>query len=283
MGGNQRMKISEVIELIKSHHYDEVWGGKIDPATTRDKVLYGDIDQECTGIVTCIYPAIDVIQKAIALHANLIIPHESLFWNHGDHTDWLQDDRTFQAKKRLLEENHIAVWRNHDYIHAGVDWEGKRVDGIFYGLLSELNLAQYMSGSSVPLILEIPETPVHQLTEYLKEKTGIASFKCIGTLEGSCKRLMIPGHILGKDNDLITMIENENIDTLLTMESVDFTTTIYMNDSALLGRNRRMISIGHFNMEEPGMKWYTENFLPTILPEDLPASFVKIRDLYQFV
>lgn len=95
------MKISEIIDIVKKNCKGY---GTIDESKTRDKVLYGDVDKECTGIVTTIYASYDVIKKANEQGANFIIAHEALFWNHGDHTDWLKDNETFKLKKQLLEE-----------------------------------------------------------------------------------------------------------------------------------------------------------------------------------
>ena len=81
------MLISEAIDKVKKYYRGTVGGKPIDPNTTRDKVLWGNTDQELKAVVTCIYPSIDVIKKAIELNANLIISHEACFWNHGDHTD----------------------------------------------------------------------------------------------------------------------------------------------------------------------------------------------------
>ena len=83
------MKISEIIEIVKKNCRGY---GEIDDNRTRDKVLYGETDKECTGIVTTIYASVDVIRKAHELGANFIIAHEACFWNHGDKTDWLQDN-----------------------------------------------------------------------------------------------------------------------------------------------------------------------------------------------
>ena len=60
------MKISEVIAKMKAYHKGTVNGVPIDESKTRDKVLYGNVDQECTGIVTTIYASVDVIREAIA-------------------------------------------------------------------------------------------------------------------------------------------------------------------------------------------------------------------------
>ena len=45
------MKISEVIQKMKQYHRGIANGKPIDDAVTRDQILYGNPDQECTGIV----------------------------------------------------------------------------------------------------------------------------------------------------------------------------------------------------------------------------------------
>ena len=95
------MKICDAIQIMKNYckgiGFD---GNPIDESKTRDKILYGNPNQEITGIITTCYASVDVVKKAIESGANFIIVHEALFWNHGDHTDWLQDNNTFKEKNR---------------------------------------------------------------------------------------------------------------------------------------------------------------------------------------
>lgn len=41
----------------------------------------------------------------------MIICHEALFWNHGDHTDWLeeQNNLVYREKEELLKQHGIVV------------------------------------------------------------------------------------------------------------------------------------------------------------------------------
>lgn len=278
------MRISEVIQTIKDNHYKQ-WGNyDIKEETTRDKVLYGNVDQECTGVVTTIYASVDVIKKAHELGANLIVAHEACFWNHGDHTDWLQDNKTFQLKKQLLDETGIVVWRDHDHIHAGVKWEGRRVDGIFYGLATELGWLDYVEeNDGRPRTFNIPKTPTREVAQYLMEKMNLKGMKTMGNLDGYTEKIYMPSHIIGGvDNEELSHIEEAGVDTLLCMEITDFTVAIYMRDGAQLGLQKSVLAAGHFNVEEPGMKWFGEVFLPTILP-DLPINFVQAGDSYTMI
>lgn len=272
------MLISEVIEAVKRLCKGY---GTIDDITTRDHVLYGDVTRECTGVVTTIYPSVEVIRKAHQLGANLIISHEACFWNHGDLTAWLADNKTFQLKKQLLDETGITVWRCHDYIHSDVQVDGEWVDGIFYGLETELGWQQYVVGSRErPMMYQIPRVPTRQLAQELMEKMNLQGLKCMGNLDGYSERVMIPMHIIGEaDNRMLKLISDHHIDTILTMEITDFTVGIYMRDGAQLGLPQAVLAAGHFNVEEPGMKWFA-GYLTEKLALDVSINFVQAGDSY---
>ena len=103
----------------------------------------------CTGIVTCIWPTVDVIRRARELRANLIISHEARVRNDGDRRDVLAHNTAFQAKLRLLDEWGGTVWRCHDYIHAGIPLaDGTCADGIFYGFAEKLGWTGFRVGDT---------------------------------------------------------------------------------------------------------------------------------------
>ena len=120
------MKIQSVIDTIIA-----AVPGAPQPDSV-DVFKCGDPSHEATGIVTTFLATDAVIEKAIALGANLIIAHEPVFYNHIDNVAWLQDDPIYLAKRRLLDEHGIAVWRFHDY------WHLHQPDGIITGLLRDL-------------------------------------------------------------------------------------------------------------------------------------------------
>ena len=67
------MKIIEAIDKIKAYHKGISRGEPTDPVKTRDQILYGDPEQELKGIVTTCFASYEVIEKAIAAGANLVI------------------------------------------------------------------------------------------------------------------------------------------------------------------------------------------------------------------
>ncbi len=276
------MLISEVIEKLKQYHQGY---GKIDPATTRDQILYGNPDQECTGIVTCIWPSIQVIEKAIELNANLIVSHEALFWNHGDHQEWLKktQNQTYLEKKALLDGANICVWRDHDYIHSGIPMtDGTYADGIFYGLARELGWEDYLTDHEHCLTFHLPKTTVGEVANTFMEKLGVDGMKLVGKEDQPAEDVEIIFHVLGDVQDMITKADKQDTSLLVAMELIDFTLTEYVRDSFMLGKYRAILCMGHFNTEEPGMKYCLEYF-PKAIGEDIPCTFVSAGDMYTYL
>lgn len=277
------MQIAEVIKKMKAYHK---FDPEIDPKTTRDQVLYGDPNQECTGITTTQWPSIDVIKQTAALGANLIITHEALFWNHGDHTDWLEETQnsTYLAKKALLDDNHITVWRDHDHVHAGIPMpNGEYVDGIFYGLLEALDWTQYrIPNNNTLMSVQLPNTTVTAVAQHLVSKLGLRGARIIGNPNNEASSVTATFHILGDAKAEITEADQANISVYIAPELIDFTLSEYIRDSSQLGQNKSIVTVGHFNLEEPGMA-YMVNYIPKALGIDLPVHFIKSGDMYHYV
>lgn len=280
------MKISELIEVIKNYHKGDVEGVTIDDETTRDQILYGDPNVDCTGIITTCWATIEVIKEAIKKNANFIICHEALFWNHGDKQDWLikNKNQVYFEKRKLLGEYGIVVWRDHDYIHSGIPMEdGSYRDGIFYGVAKLLNWHNCFSERDTfeSINFEISEISAKELASKIIEIFHLNGVKFIGNPNARINKVKLPMHIIGGANDLINEAEKEDINCFLTMELSDFTFTEYVRDAAMLELDRCIIAMGHFNIEEPGM-WYMAQWLQDIIPEEIDIEFVQSGDNYQY-
>ncbi|AVM68904.1 hypothetical protein C3V36_06435 [Lachnospiraceae bacterium oral taxon 500] len=302
------MKISEVIQKVKKYHYG-YWNGPegpepINEEITRDKILFGNPEVECTGIVTTCWAHVNVIKEAIRQGANLIICHEALFWNHGDHTDWLeeQNNLVYRHKAALLKQHGIVVWRNHDYVHSGIPISGGRyADGIFYGLASVLGWLPYIDEAVSeeitlsagennfpdpkkvkPLSYTIPAISVEELAKFLTKRLKLNGVKIMGNPAKKVSRLSIPPHVLGDAKFAIGLAAAGKADCFLTMEIVDFTLAEYVRDASLTDDSTAIIGMGHFNVEEPGMEYMT-TYLPQAIEADIPCTFIPAGDHYHYL
>ena len=281
------MLIQTVIDSMKAYcKGTDRKGNPIDAKTTRDQILWGDPNQECTGIVSTCFASAAVIEEAIKLNCNLIISHEALFWNHGDHTDWLQENEIFQKKIALLDSHHIVVWRNHDYIHSGIPINGGYVDGIFYGVLDKLGWQGSLYGDMVtPITVEFDHAKDGlEVINECKKAFNLNGVRYIGDLHTPVKKVMFPSHLFGAvDNQVLKRMEGEHFDCMITMEVSDFTVSEYVRDSALLGHPRLGIEVGHFNTEEPGMEYMVKYVNQAIHDDTIPVHFVKSADGFNYI
>lgn len=282
------MLVKDVIQSVKDYCKGSWNGIVIEESKTRDKILFGDPNKECTGIVTTIYASVDVIEKAHELGANLIIAHEALLWNHGDHSDWLEEsqNKTYLAKKKLMEDYGIVVWRFHDYIHSGIKHEDGYIDGIFYGLAQEMGWQTAVCKEQLDsaVYYECEPTIAKSVGEQLIKTFNLKGLKCVGNLNAKVNKILVCGHVMegGNSNDLIKRIDTEDINLIIPLELIDYTLTEYVKDSAQLGMDRCILVPGHFNIEEPGMK-YMEKWLDKALPEKIPFKYVQAGDMYEFM
>ena len=66
------------------------------------------------------------------------------------------------------------------------------------------------------------------------------------------------------------------------MELIDFTLMEYVRDTSMLGIDRSIIGMGHFNLEEPGMEYMLE-WLPEAIGENIPMQYVQSGDNYSYL
>lgn len=285
------MKINTIIENMKKYHKGY---GTIDEEKTRDKVLYGNVDQECTGIVTSCWASVDVIKYVIEKGANLIISHEALFWNHGDHQEWLEESKNsvYLEKRKLLDDHQIVVWRDHDYIHSGIPYKGDYIDGIFLGLAKKMGWEDKLIVNPInefdpSLLCSTAYSFDHSikakdLAKELIDTCHLNGIKLIGNSNADIKKAAVLFHVFGDANEAIKNTDKSDVDCLLSMELIDFTYAEYLRDSGMLGRNRVALGMGHFNLEEPGMEYMLE-YLDEAIGEHIPAWFKQSGDNYEYM
>lgn len=245
-----KLTVQQVIDLILK----EIPGGPIDK--TVDTLKAGDPTQEVTGIVTTMFATVGVIRKAIVQKANLIIVHEPTFYNHLDETAWLDGDSVYAFKKKLLDENKIAVWRFHDY------WHRHNPDGIRMGVLTALGWKAYYNPDE-PLIVTVPPMMLQKLITHVKTKLGIRNVRMIGDLSQVCKRiLLMPGATGGRSH--IESLEKGKPDVLICGEIAEWETSEYIRDARAMGLKPALIVLGHAQSEEPGMQWLVQWLQPKL-------------------
>lgn len=286
------MRNGEVIERILKYH----------PSVERyqgcDGYKAGDPQEECRGIVTALVPTIEVIKKTADMGASLLIVHEPTSHMTPDYPEWRADfaNTVYEEKRKLLEENHITVWRDHDHMHL------HRPDGIFAGVIKYLEWESCRKDSACELpfyyLFEFPELTVKEMQQMLIRKLGLNGLRYVGNPDSRVRRAAIVAHLFpgaagpeGEDErgfyhdystELIREMEREDgPDVIIPGEMIEWNVVSYIRDAVQLGRNKACFPVGHFNLEELGMR-YAADWIGEITEGKVPVRYVPSGDMYHF-
>jgi putative NIF3 family GTP cyclohydrolase 1 type 2 len=241
--------------------------------TTVDTISLGDPSQLVTGIVSTFMGTDEVIEQAIQHKANLIISHETIFYNHEDKVDWLQNDPVYEAKCRKILEHNLVVWRFHDMMHD------MQPDMTVTGLIEALG----WDGTAVPgapSVCDIPVMTLGQLTAHVKERLGIDSLRAVGNLDQQARRVALLPGFAGKERHM-DMLRMPMVDAVICGELHEWETSEYVRDAVHLGRSKGLIVMGHAQSEEPGMRSLV-TWLQSLIP-DVPVDFIPSGILFHWL
>ena len=258
---------------------------------TCDRLISGSWDMEVNRIATTFMATVDVIRRAAEAGVNFIITHEPTWFTGMDGTDWLQEDEVYQAKKALIEQHNIAIWRFHDHMHMASE------DGIFRGFEQELGWEQYRMAPPTTDTLgfgitgkpdgcyELPETTLRGLVELFKTKMNMNVVQIIGNPEMKVSRVgVLPGGGslgLGTEHMPMRYMRLRNADVLICGDITEWTLPAYVRDAMQLGFNRAILVLGHERSEEPGMK-HLGRWLSDIV-NDIPVVFLDAEEPFAYL
>ena len=101
------MKAIELIEELKS-------GGFTPHDRTCDTVKAGNPEKELKKVAVSMFATIDTFKKVKEWGADMLIVHEPTYY---DHYEEMISNPVTEAKKKLIEESGIVVFRYHDFMH----------------------------------------------------------------------------------------------------------------------------------------------------------------------
>ncbi|MEO1011829.1 MAG: Nif3-like dinuclear metal center hexameric protein [Bacteroidota bacterium] len=244
-------------------------GAKTVPNTV-DVIKEGDPRTKITGIATCMFATMDVLQKAIQMDCNLVIAHEPLYYNHWDSNEEFQKDSVYLEKRRFIEANGLVVWRFHDYIHR------IRPDGILTGMIKKLDWEENLETEN-SYTFTFPEITLQVLLDDLKDTFPKSAFQVVGDPQMKLNKVaLLPGSWGSLAQ--IAQLRKKDIQVVIAGEVPEWETYEYVRDAISQGRKKAIVFIGHINSEEYGMK-FCADWLKEFIP-DIPIHFVECGSSY---
>jgi putative NIF3 family GTP cyclohydrolase 1 type 2 len=245
----------EVVQRIQEH-VGVPWQKE-----TVDTFKAGDPDTKVTGIAVTMMATFDVLQRAAASGANLIITHEPTFYNHLDQFTEIpqkENDPVLAKKLAFIKEHHLVVWRFHDH------WHRRTPDGIEAGMTHALGWEPYQDKQN-QYFFTIPETTLDKLAAVLKARLELHSMRVVGDPQIKITRVALSPGAAGMQRE-IGALENPNIQLLITGESREWETVEYAADAVSEKKNKALIVLGHIPSEQAGMEECTR-WLKTFVSE----------------
>jgi len=257
----------QIIERIQDHtggHDGEPWKG-----LTVDTFKVGDPDTPITGIATTFTATMDVLERAAARKANLIIAHEPTFYNHLDETAWLGDDPVLERKLAYVKEHHLVIWRFHDHWHRAPG----QPDGILKGMVAALGWPAFQSADE-PHRFRLPETTLAALAAQIKQRLGIRTLRVVGDPRLRVSQVAFLPGASGREWQ-IKALQSPEVQVLVAGESAEWEAVLHVVDAVGQGKPKGLILMGHDVSEELGMKecaGWLRAFVPEVPIEFIPAG-----------
>jgi putative NIF3 family GTP cyclohydrolase 1 type 2 len=257
----RQLTAREVVQRIQEH-VGVPWQKE-----TVDTFKAGDPDTKVTGIAVTMMATFDVLQRAAASGANLIISHEPTFYNHlDDFTEVPQkeNDPVLAEKLAFIKEHHLTIWRFHDH------WHKRTPDGIEAGMVNALGWEAFQDKQN-QYLFTIPESTLDKLAANLKVQLELHTLRVVGNPKMKVTRVALSPGAAGMQRE-IGALQKPDIELLITGESREWETVEYAADAVSENKNKALIILGHMPSEQAGMEECTR-WLKTFVSE-VPVNFV---------
>jgi len=256
------MKVREVIDAIKQN-----LGVPFPERSTRDTLKTGDPEMEVKGIATTMMATFDMLKRANAAGLNMIITHEDTWWNDRDDTKDLLDNPLYKKKLDFINQNKLAIWRNHDSTHA------MKVDITVTGTLRSIGVKGGENSSMRAGILPIPETTLGEFASQAKRLSGFREIRCVGDPKAKVSKVLFgPGYATPRfslDTDVVVGGESQEADG-------GFDNVEYVADATSLGMSKGLVMLGHVVSEQNGHEDYAK-WLQTFI-KGIPIQLVAAEE-----
>jgi putative NIF3 family GTP cyclohydrolase 1 type 2 len=253
------------VAALIQQHTGVPWDGP-----TVDTFKAGDPDMPVTGIATTMMATFDVLRRAAAANANLIITHEPTFYSHEDKTEPLEaaNDPVWREKEAFIKEHHLIVWRFHDH------WHAMRPDGILAGMTQALGWQRYQRGD-VPNLFVLPQQSLRSLAKSIQDRVGITVLRVVGDPKLMVSKVALMPGAAGEQRHL-QYLRRDDVETLVIGEVPEWETIEYVTDAAAQGGRKALILMGHIPSEQAGMEECAE-WLKSFITQ-LPVVFIKTAE-----
>jgi hypothetical protein len=237
-------------------------------STTVDGIKAGDPSAIVTGIATTAMATLEVLRRAAARHQNFIVTQEPVFYSASDAPGDRAADPVYLAKKKLIDDQKLVVFRFSDHWSARQPNESARSLAAMFG----------WKPSSGPddQIYQVPETTLGALTAKVRGALGIrGGLRLVGRPNMRVRSVFVSP----EGTTLAAAVKNlPKADVIIAGEPREWEAIPYTLDTNETPAPKGMIYIGRVISEGPGMQacaTWIRGFVPGV-----PVDAIAMPDPY---
>src|SRR3989442_7479553 len=236
---------------------------------TVDTFKDGDPATPVTGVAVTMMATFDVLQRAAARGANLVITHEPTFYDHFDKLDVLESehDSVTATKRAFIREHRMVVVRMHDH------WHRRGPEPMATDLARVLGWERYRAESE--WLYRVPETTLAELALTIRRRLPAPTLRVVGD---SALRVTAIGLSPGAAGFARhrQLLQQDNVEVLVIGEAHEWETVEYVADAVTAGRKKAFIILAHVPSEQDGMEELSRWL--GMFGKDVPVTVVSIAD-----
>ena len=244
------------------------WAAERIPDTV-DTCKAGDPEREIHKVGVCFIATPEVIRRAAAWGADLLITHEPTYYDHHDTVKGREEDAVICVKKKLIEQSDMVLWRFHDHLHA------RMPDGIVQGELGKLQWKGSYDGR-FDFVLEEKQTP-RQIKAQLEQAWAIGHIRMVGAVDAPVSNISLLIGAPGKERIMQALFGQTEL--LIGGEVCEWMCGEYVRDAAQLGFTKAILICGHAGSERAGME-HVCRLIQKAHP-DLGCQYFECGEVYQ--
>ena len=241
------------------------------PDVTCDTVKSGDSEKKIKKVAVTMFPTIKTIRMATEWGADMMIVHEPTYY---DHMEMGKETEVSRAKRKIIEESGMVIFRFHDRMHAA------EPDGIaegelhFLGISGKIEKTPYFASYIMTLDEELTAL---ELALLIENKLGLKRVRIAGERNKPIKKVAL---CFGSPGGVFELISDTEIDSMLIGEVCEWKVCEYARDACELGINKSVIAMGHVGSERDGMRLLCEKLEKKHF--EIEFKYFKNEEVYSY-
>jgi putative NIF3 family GTP cyclohydrolase 1 type 2 len=237
--------------------------------TTVDGIKAGDPATVVKGIATTAMATLEVLRRASAAGRNFIITQEPVFYSASDAPGDRAADPVYLAKKKLIDDQKLVVFRFSDH------WSARQPSESAKAFAAAFNW-KAAAGPDGDQIYQVPETTLRALAAKVRSTLSLrGGLRLVGRPEMRVRSVFLSP----EGTTLAAAVKNlPKADVIIAGEPREWEAIPYTLDTNETASPKGMIYVGRVVSEGPGMQ-ACATWMRALVP-GVPVEAVAVNDPY---